>query len=85
MIVRHLVSHHAADVNKVFLVDLFLAPSHTFPFADEVLRCKRHAEDSLTLILQENEVHVWNPSYHSRFKKPPWVMLRQRRPRSRGD
>jgi hypothetical protein len=49
-----------AQVKKVFLIRLFLARRHAFPFVDEVLRCKWHERDSLCSILQENPLAVAN-------------------------
>jgi hypothetical protein len=42
IVIRRLVSHQMAQVDEVFLINLFLACGHAFPFTDEILRGKRH-------------------------------------------
>ncbi len=53
-----LVPHQMAEVNKIFLIGLFLVGSDALPLADEVLRCTWNLRKFLCSILQENGLAV---------------------------
>ena len=58
-----MVPHKLAQVQKVLLVGLFFPACGTLPLADKILRSERHCNESLGLILQENDLPVGTFSF----------------------